>query len=73
MAVWNILMEEIIVEHDCASGNVRERALTPDEIAQMELDRAEAEANPPVMPMSEADMLRAKLAALEERLKAAGL
>jgi hypothetical protein len=63
-------MEEIIIEHDCVSGNVIERALTPDEIAQMELDRAEAEANPPVMLMSEADRLREQLAALTARLEA---
>ena len=63
----------IAIEIDCTTGDVIERPLTAEELADLEARRAEAEANPPVMPMSEADRLREQLAALEARLKAAGL
>ena len=63
----------IAIEIDCTTGEVIERPLTAEELADLETRRAEAEANPPVMPMSEADRLREQLAALEARLKAAGL
>ena len=63
----------IAMEINCTTGEVIERPLTAEELADLETRRAEAEANPPVMPMSEADRLRQQLAALTARLEAAGL
>ena len=63
----------IAIEIDCATGQVTERPITAEELADMEARRAEAEANPPVFPMSETDRLREQLAALTARLEAAGL
>ena len=63
----------IAMEIDCTTGEVIERPLTAEELADLEARRAEAEANPPVMPMNEANRLREQLATLTARLEAAGL
>ena len=74
--LWSTMMTTdlpIAMEINCTTGEVIERPLTAEELADLETRRAEAEANPPVMPMSEADRLRAQLATLTARLEAAGL
>lgn len=63
----------VAVVVDVTTGVVTERPLTPEEVAQREIDRLEAEANWPVEPRSEADDLRAQVAALMARIEAAGL
>ena len=65
--------ELVMVEINCETGESNSRPLTPEELADLQARQAEALANPPEPPKSEADILREQLAALAQRLEAAGL
>ena len=66
-------MMSTAIEINCATGEETVRPLTAEELADVQAREAEALANPPEPPKSEADILREQLAALTARLEAAGL
>ena len=66
-------MMSTAIEINCATGEETVRPLTAEELADVQAREAEALANPPEPPKSEADILREQLAALAQRLEAAGL
>ena len=67
------MSELVVLEINCETGEETIRPLTSEELADVQARQAEALANPPQQPKSEADILREQLAALTQRLEAAGL